>query len=166
MRERTFGNDVADAHARIERRKRVLKHHLDARGVLAPGGHHRLAGEFAPAPMLASRMPAATRPSVDLPQPDSPTSPSVSPFAMAQRYVFDRMHDGRDAFAPVKRLASRSVRGGTDVNRRVIPARLDEAAFIRGACPPRCRYSAGGSSARSVPFSNVSAGGVSQALVA
>ena len=95
MRQRTLGNDVADAHARIERGERVLKHHLDARRVLAAGRHHGLAGKFSAHPCLASRMPAATRPSVDLPQPDSPTSPSVSPFAMAQRHVFDRMHHGR-----------------------------------------------------------------------
>ena len=38
MRERTLGDRVADAHARIERGERVLEHHLDARRALARRG--------------------------------------------------------------------------------------------------------------------------------
>ena len=41
-------------------------------------GAERRAAQLA-VPMLGSRMPATMRPSVDLPQPDSPTRPTTSP---------------------------------------------------------------------------------------
>ena len=46
MCQRTFGNRRSDAHARVQRRKRVLEHHLDARGALAAASHDRHARDM------------------------------------------------------------------------------------------------------------------------
>ena len=42
---------------------------------------------------MAAAMPATMRPSVDLPQPDSPTRPTTSPRADGEIDVVDRVHD-------------------------------------------------------------------------
>ena len=73
----------ADAHARVQRGVRVLEDHLHLapqRPQLAP----RQRGDVRALELASARRWARCRrsrrgPSVDLPQPDSPTSPSVSP---------------------------------------------------------------------------------------
>ena len=47
----------------------------------------------APSPLVGGSMPTAILPSVDLPQPDSPTNPTTSPFGDAQVDAIDRVHD-------------------------------------------------------------------------
>ena len=44
-------------------------------------------------PALGARMPATMRPSVDLPQPDSPTRPTTSPSCDREIDAVDRAHD-------------------------------------------------------------------------
>ena len=100
-----LADDVGDAHARIERGVRVLEDHLDreplgARGLVLvlrdTGGPSRSAR-----PSLGSRMRATMRPSVDLPQPDSPTRPTTSPSRTARFTPSTRVHRrARDRRAP------------------------------------------------------------------
>ena len=82
MRADRFGNREAYRQSRIERGKRVLKH------ILHPAPQPGLARTVEPCDVLAVQadLPASKcssrimlRPVVDLPQPDSPTSASVSP---------------------------------------------------------------------------------------
>ena len=79
-----LGDDLADRHARIERGERILEddlHRLALRGRmrlgLEPREILRRARRRGPGRSAVSRSTA--RPRVDLPQPDSPTRPSVSP---------------------------------------------------------------------------------------
>ena len=124
MRERTLGNDVADAHARIERRERVLKHHLDARGALAAGGHHGLAGEFRGTQCWPRECRPPRAPAWICRSPTRRPARAFRPSRWRATRLSTACTTVADAFAPVRRLASRSVSGGTDVNRRVTPARL------------------------------------------
>ena len=84
-----LGDLVADGEDRIERRHRLLKHHRDAR---AADRAHRLLVERAARffAVESISLPGSMRPGgrtrrriesavTDLPQPDSPTSPTVSP---------------------------------------------------------------------------------------
>ncbi len=73
---------LADRHARIERRERVLEDDLQRAAQLA----HRVVGKRPRSrpskwtlPDVGSSRRSTSRPVVDLPQPDSPTSASVSP---------------------------------------------------------------------------------------
>ena len=79
----SFAHDRADGHARIERRERILEDDLD----LAAQLPHRArverdevhAVELHACRRSGSMRRRIIRPVVDLPQPDSPTRPSVSP---------------------------------------------------------------------------------------
>ena len=77
-----LGDLPADRHAAIERAEGILEDELHAGAQLAPGlalgARQRLAVERT-SPLVGSSRPSAKRPVVDLPQPDSPTRPSVRP---------------------------------------------------------------------------------------
>ena len=96
VHERGLADDGFDAGAGIERGIRVLEDHLHGQACCP-----RLrAVEGAPgfgllkriSPSVASRSPAIIRPSVDLPQPDSPTSPTTSPLAIGEVDAVDGVH--------------------------------------------------------------------------
>ncbi len=78
-----LAQDRLNAHPRVERGVRILEHHLQVAAGAAqrPPAHAEdlLARELDPCRRRASRSPTISLPSVVLPQPDSPTSPSVSP---------------------------------------------------------------------------------------
>ena len=76
---------------------RVLEDDLHRRGVSAAARSASSARDVAAveagsSPAVGSIRRTSRRPSVDLPQPDSPTSPSVSPGAMSRRHAVDRAH--------------------------------------------------------------------------
>ena len=85
---RRLADDVVDAHARIERGKRILEDHLHrracCRAAVASSVVQSRAAK-APRPALGACRPATMRPSVDLPQPDSPTRPTTSPSCDGER---------------------------------------------------------------------------------
>ena len=99
MHERV-GDDRADALARVERRVRILEDHLH----LAPQRAQRAPDELRDVaaveqdacPSVSSCSRTRQRPSVDLPQPDSPTRPRVSP----ARTSSETLVDGLDARRP------------------------------------------------------------------
>ena len=77
-----FAEDRADGHARVERGERVLEHDLHVAPhraqIVAAEAQHVLPVEHDLADVGSIRR-STQRAVVDLPQPDSPTSPSVSP---------------------------------------------------------------------------------------
>jgi hypothetical protein len=77
-----FADDVADLHRGIQRRVGILKDDLHLAAELAQlflvEREHVLAGEVI-RPAVGSIKRNRQRPTVDLPQPDSPTRPNVSP---------------------------------------------------------------------------------------
>ena len=80
-----LGDDGIDAPARVEARVRVLEDHLDAAAQLSP--RRRLARSviempsIMTSPEVGGSRPTTIRATVDLPEPDSPTSAKVSPLA-------------------------------------------------------------------------------------
>ncbi len=84
QRER-LGEHVADRHARVQRRVRVLEDDLHRAAlraqVAAASSSPRSRPSKRDAAAVGSISRNTRRPSVDLPQPDSPTTPSVSPAA-------------------------------------------------------------------------------------
>ena len=89
LRDRTLGDDAPDRAARVERGIRVLEHHLDAAALAAEGRacDRSAEGDLAEPGSRPGRVrPGAARsaPTVDLPEPDSPTRPSVSPRRIAK----------------------------------------------------------------------------------
>ena len=83
MQRQPFADDPADRHARAERAERILEHDLDAARAsraAPPGRRRRCARRRAPSsPSAIGCSASSARPSVVLPEPDSPTMPSVSP---------------------------------------------------------------------------------------
>ena len=88
MGAQALGDRVAHRGARVERRERVLEHdlHLAAQQVaeLSPLAARTSMPSNVMLPLSASSSRSSTRPSVDLPHPDSPTSPSTSPARMSR----------------------------------------------------------------------------------
>ena len=92
---------LRDAHARVERRVGVLEDDLH---VLAPRPQRaaaRAASSSTPSNQTAPEVGSTSRrmplPTVVLPQPDSPTSPSVLPARDRERHAVDRLHVRDDA---------------------------------------------------------------------
>ena len=76
------GEDVVDGHARVQRRGRVLEDHGHGAAEFLAHGRVALDGGLAAeehVPEVGACRPTSTEASVDLPQPDSPTMPTVSP---------------------------------------------------------------------------------------
>ena len=75
--------DVVDGLARMQRAVGVLEHHLHqlVEGLVALRAPSGLAGDARRAPLQSGLRPAMARSTVDLPEPDSPTRPKVSPSA-------------------------------------------------------------------------------------
>ena len=98
-----LGQDVGDGHARVERGVRVLEHDLDPCGAAAAsrGQRHVVAVEDDRARRRRSSR-ISRRPSVDLPEPDSPTRPRVSPCS-STRDAVDRRR-GRPSRRRMPRL--------------------------------------------------------------
>ena len=143
-----FGHRLADGHPRIERGVRVLEHHLHAPPSLTGGPI--AAGDVLAVQGDRSRRPARPSPtialaSVDLPEPDSPTSPTTPPagtsrltsstatipsptFAVANRHVADRQqaHSWATASSRERRLVA-----SADASRR--PATRRRAGRAWGA---------------------------------
>ena len=78
-----LGDDRKNAHTRIEAGVWVLKYDLHLAAAAACISRLRIPTMFSPfeytSPLVGSSSRKIQRPTVDLPQPDSPTSPSVSP---------------------------------------------------------------------------------------
>ena len=91
-----LADDVAHAHARVERADRVLEDDLHLAPRVASARARESAVRSAPSkticPSVGSISRMSVRPSVDLPQPDSPTSPSVSPLRICEVDAVDRLH--------------------------------------------------------------------------
>ena len=91
-------DDRADRLARVERRVRVLEDHLH----LAPVGAHLARGELgdvrrprtSPCPAVESSSLMTSRAVVDLPHPDSPTSPTRLAGIDVERDLLDRVDAG------------------------------------------------------------------------
>ena len=83
--------------ARVERCKRVLKHHLDARRVLPAGGHHGLAGKLGGTHACLENA-GRHAPQRGFAAARLADQPECFALRDAQRYIFDRMHDGRGRF--------------------------------------------------------------------
>ena len=103
-----LGDRVAHAHARIERGHRILEHDLDPaprRGAARPA---RASADRCPRrrtrPARGWTRRRIERPTVVLPQPDSPTSASVRPASTREIDAVDRAH-------PCARALQRSRRG-------------------------------------------------------
>ena len=100
---------VADRHARVERRVGILEDDLDP----APHGSSRFASG-APVPNTTARsrleQPTMQRPSVDFPQPDSPTRPSASPGDVEVDAV-DRLQNVADRAADPRPRSGKCLRG-------------------------------------------------------
>ena len=73
-----LGDRRADRHARVQRGVRVLEHHLQRTAGRATGAG-RLARRAGCARRSTGARPTAARARVDLPDPDSPTSPTTWP---------------------------------------------------------------------------------------
>ena len=90
-------DDLADPLARVERGVRVLEDHLHLapeRAQLPPRERRDVgAVEESRVPLVGSCSRTSSRPSVDLPQPDSPTMPSVSPRSHLERDAVDGVHE-------------------------------------------------------------------------
>ena len=90
-----LADDRADRHARIERGVRILEDDLHVAAERAQRARPS-AVTSAPlnqtSPELGSISRRMQRPVVDLPQPDSPTSPSVSPARDVEAHAVDGMH--------------------------------------------------------------------------
>ena len=85
MRPERLADDVADRHARVQRRERILEHDLHV-ALQRPQLRGRELAEIAAehgrrGPPSTGTSLRIARASVDLPLPDSPTMPSVSPGA-------------------------------------------------------------------------------------
>ena len=90
MDHQRFADDIQHGHARVQGREGVLEDDLH----FPPVGLHLIAGQFedifgftifantALRPSVGSMARKISRPVVVLPQPDSPTRPSVSPWRM------------------------------------------------------------------------------------
>src|SRR5262249_57503502 len=83
-RERS-AQDQAGPHPRIERRVGILEHELDLPAlppVFAAADLRQVPAPKLMTPLVGRSRPTITLPIVVLPQPDSPTSPNVSPRRM------------------------------------------------------------------------------------
>ncbi len=99
MDDQAFFDDRADRHPRIERAEGILKHDLHVaaamnafRPAVNRGKIVRPSKIILPADGSMSR--SRVRPIVVLPQPDSPTSPSVSPRPQSKAQIVDGPHVG------------------------------------------------------------------------
>ena len=93
MQHQRLGQDLADRHARIERGVGVLEDDLRVAAVgaqLVGVERAEIVGpRSARVPAVGSIRRSTSRPTVDLPQPDSPTSASVSPASTAKLDAVD-----------------------------------------------------------------------------
>ncbi len=98
MQPQTFADDFAHRHAWIQRRVRVLEDHLHAlRVALKVVRRVLLRQQFAairePCRAVLSCRPINALPNVDLPEPLSPTRPTISFSAIDKRHFVERVHD-------------------------------------------------------------------------
>src|SRR5579875_1460079 len=85
--DKRLGDDVAHAKARVQRRIGILKDHLQAAAIGRSWRRDRWSirsPQRRISPAVGSINLRIALPAVDLPQPDSPTSPRVSPAAMSK----------------------------------------------------------------------------------
>ena len=133
-----LADDRADRHARIERGERVLEDDLHVAAERAERSRRRAAVTLRPSnqisPAVGSISRRMQRPVVDLPEPDSPTSPSVSPLAMSKLTLSTACT--RLGFAGEEAAADREVLGQVlDAQERL----GHRAAISRRARPARRR---------------------------
>ena len=95
VHDQRLAHDVAHLHARVERAERVLEDHLHARAAAAASRARSSVVMSRPrtrcGPTVGSSMRRTASAVVDLPQPLSPTSPSVSPRRTRERHAVDRL---------------------------------------------------------------------------
>ena len=87
MNLQSFADDIADAHARVERRVGILKDNLHLAphvAQLALRHGQQIFAEKIDFAAVGSIKRRIVRPKVDLPQPDSPTKPNVSPSSIVK----------------------------------------------------------------------------------
>jgi len=85
LRHERFAQDRAGPHPRIERRVGIPEHELDLPAlppVFAAADLRQVPAPEVDDPLVGRSRPTITLPIVVLPQPDSPTSPNVSPRRM------------------------------------------------------------------------------------
>ena len=91
-----LGQAVGDRRQRVERRERVLEHELHAAAERRASGAAARLVMSAPSkvivPAVGSSRRSSTRPSVDFPEPDSPTRPTVWPGCDREVDAVDRAH--------------------------------------------------------------------------
>ena len=160
MQAQRLGDLAADGVQRVQRRHRLLEHHADAvaaqraqRGVVE---RRQLAGRRSGSSPLTCA-PSGSRPIsasavIDLPQPDSPISPSVCAAVERERHAAQRRQAGpcavgkRDAQVAPPRAAARSCGAPAGRGRRrrraatrpcpVAPSALRRCARLRSASWP------------------------------
>ena len=117
--EQRLGDGAIDREARVERIERVLEHELRLRGGRRAGARPSARRARAPSkamvPAVGSVSFSISRPSVVLPQPDSPTMAIASPAPMSRLDAVERVH-GRVLAA--HDLAQRARRPGSASRRR------------------------------------------------
>ena len=97
-------------------------------------------------PAVGSSSRSSVRPSVDLPQPDSPTRPSVSPAATSRSTAVDRAHRGRLAAADRPPAPAKCFgRGRSTATQRLAHARASSGKRQRTQRRARAGSSAGSS---------------------
>ena len=151
----------ADRHARIERGVGVLEDDLRLRGGTRAARLSSSASRSRPSkrtlPASGSIRRSTSRPTVDLPQPDSPTSASVSPASSMKVDAIDRAHDGRSAGRTQSRAAGKCLTRPCDFEQRASchqpspAARGGSASAVAGR---RARRSGGGAVGAGVASTN------------
>ena len=141
MQQQRLGQHLADGHARVERAVGVLEDELGAgarmRRSSAPDSEARSRPAKRTLPAVGSSRRRASRPTVDLPQPDSPTSASVSPAAHVEGDAIDGPHDRRRRAPSSDRRATKClVTLSSAKERRAHATSASSGAFQqREACP-------------------------------
>ena len=139
-----LAHDRADGHARIERRERILEDDLHLAAQLPQSRARRARATSMPSnstrPDVGSMRRRITRPVVDLPHPDSPTRPSVSPGIDVER---DAVHGAHRAGRAAEHAAlDREVLGEVaDGEQRLARRRRRAASRHARVVAPRCAAS-------------------------
>ena len=154
-----LGDELADGHARIERGEGILEDHLH---VPAHGAHDASACSWSMlrpsmmmSPDVGSTSRRMVRPVVDLPQPNSPTSASVSPLRELEGDILDRMHVATCRLNMPARMAKRVTRlctsstglrccsfgrrgRGRERGHRLAPVEIERSETARAHAFPSC----------------------------
>ena len=133
--------DALDVPARVERAQRVLVHDGDARsrarGACARAAPTRRDRAVAPSPPSSDSSPSASRAVVLLPEPDSPTMPSVSPGCERERHPVDGARHRAVGRAEALRRGRRLQHGAGRLEHAASGAGVGRGRLCPGTGPPR-----------------------------